>query len=132
VNKTAKLVLGAATIWPLVYMLCFMGFIMSMFFVFSQDAATQAGSPHATGPGPVAVNWFFGLFAAHMLTMLVTLGLMIFYIVDVFGNTRFPRDQRVLWLLVILLGGPIGMPIYWYLNIWRDPVASPQHPIEQS
>jgi len=75
-------------------MLCFMGFMMSMFFVFSQNAATQA-SPHATGPGPVAVNWFFGLFAAHMLTMLVTLGLMIFYIVDVFGNTRFPRDQRV-------------------------------------
>jgi hypothetical protein len=113
VNTTAKLALGAATIWPLVYIVIFMIFIFSMFWGVSHDPtpSVHAGPPTA----------FFGLFAVHLLTMLEIIGLVIFYVVDAFRNPRITENQRILWAILIFVGGPLGMAVYWYLNIWRTP-----------
>ena len=106
-EKPGKVALGAATLWPFLYMVIFFGFIFSS-ILFSPG----------TGPGFPAA--FAVLFALHIFTMLLIMGLSIFYIVDVFRNNRVDKDKKALWAVVIFLGNMIAMPIYWYLYIWKE------------
>jgi len=108
-QKPGKIALGAATLWPFVYMVIFFGFIFSSFLFLPGDG----------GPGgfPAA---FAVLFALHIFTMLLIMGLSIFYIVDIFKSNRVDKDKKALWAIVIFLGNMIAMPIYWYLYIWKE------------
>jgi hypothetical protein len=113
-GKAGKILLLAATLWPVIYMFLFFGFMITM--VISMPKGGSAG----TGPG----SWFVGLFVVHMMTILWIFALMAYYIVNVFRNDRVAKDQKVLWLIVVFMGGFIAMPVYWYLFIWRDPQSS--------
>jgi len=108
-EKPGKVALGAATLWPFVYMVIFFGFIFSSFLFLPGDGGS-GGFPAA----------FAVLFALHIFTMLLIMGLSIFYIVDVFRNNRVDKDKKALWAVVIFLGNMIAMPIYWYLYIWKE------------
>ena len=110
-QKSSKLLLGAVTLWPIVYFFIFLILIFSA-IVFN---------------APPTFAWIFGL---HLLTMLLIMGLTIFYIVDVFRNNRVDKDKKALWAIVIFMGNMIGMPIYWYLFIWKDPVIANQPPAQ--
>src|SRR3989442_571149 len=103
-KTSSKILLAAATIWPLFYMLLFMGVFMSAFFLTSN------------GPG----NLWAIIIPLHLLTMLLIMGLTVFYIVNVFRNDRVNKDMKVLWAVVLFMGSMIATPIYWYLYIWRD------------
>ena len=109
-KKSSKILLAAATVWPFFYMLLFLGFMMLMFL-------TASNGPGDGGPGLL----FMLIFPLHILTMLLMMGLTVFYIVNVFRNERVVKDMKVLWAVVIFIGSIIAMPIYWYLYIWRDP-----------
>src|ERR1700722_4534196 len=91
-NTTAKRALGAATLWPFVYILVFIGFIFSTFLSMSHDTSDA----HARATLPTA---FIALFAVHLATMLEIIGLLVFYVVDAFRNPRIPADQRILWAI---------------------------------
>ena len=107
--------LAAATIWPFVYMLLFMGVA---FFAF------LAGN---NGP---SIIWTI-IIPLHLLTMLMIIGLTAFYIVNVFRNERVGKDMKVLWAVVIFMGSIFAMPVYWYLYIWRAlPVTPGQSQLE--
>jgi phospholipase D-like protein len=111
-KKSGKLLLGAATLWPVVYMFIFFIFIFSMVFIRVDE----------TGPGNLGAS-IASIFTLHIFTMLLVMGLTIFYIVDVFRNERVEKDKKVLWAIVIFMGNMIGMPIYWYLYFWKDPIV---------
>lgn len=115
-SRTTKILLGIATAWPIVYMGLFMAFMFgSFFFTFMTEMHHSGAGPEAF---PIA---FVVLFALHFLTMLWILGLLVFYILHVFQTNRVPKDQKALWAVVLFLGGPLAMPVYWYLYIWREP-----------
>lgn len=102
-KQSTKLLLGAATLWPLVYMFIFFGAaFFSVLFRREEPSALWAV-----------------IIPLHLLTMLVIFALIAFYIVNVFRNDRVGKDMKVLWAVVIFMGGIIAMPVYWYLNIWR-------------
>ena len=112
-NKGLKLLLGAVTIWLPFYLLLFMG--VAFYSAFS-------------GSSEPSVIWAV-IIPLHLLTMLLTIGLMIFYVVNVFRNEQVKKDAKVLWAVVLFMGGIIAMPVYWYLYIWRDmPNTSPPRP----
>ena len=80
-------------------------------------------------PLPFIGIGFAGLVAAHMLTILLMLGLMPFYIVLVVKNARLDETMRIVWVVLICMLGMFAMPVYWYLNIWRDaPAPAVQNP----
>jgi hypothetical protein len=112
-QKPGKLFLGVVTLWPLAYMILFFVFIFSTILF-----GGPGGSPGAFPPSFVII---FGL---HLLTMLVIMGLTIFYMVDVFRNDRVDKDKKVLWAIVIFMGNLIAMPIYWYLYFWKEPALT--------
>lgn len=118
-TKTSKILLAIATIWPFLYTLLVFVFLFSFILFMPRDGSSEEAS-------------FPTLFILlHLLTMLLIIGLTVFYMVDVFRNDRVDKDKKVLWALVLFMGNVIAMPIYWYLYFWqggeaRQIVASPK------
>ncbi|HEY0615661.1 MAG TPA: hypothetical protein VGC96_13500 [Candidatus Elarobacter sp.] len=114
-SKQARLVLGLATFWPVLYLVIFLGFVLTM--VLAVPLSSGRGSPE------LGVS-FFALFAVHIVTIVWIMGLTVFYMIDVFRNPRVVGDRKVLWAVVIFMGGFLAMPVYWYLFMWREPAGA--------
>lgn len=71
---------------------------------------------------PIGIVIFFGI---HMLTILLIMGLMPLYIILVVKSDRLDQTMRIIWVVLICMVGMFAMPVYWYLNIWRDPPVTP-------
>lgn len=107
-SKTLRLLLGLVTVWPFAYLILFFLTIFSLIFF--------VGAEPGTGPPPAIAL----IFPLHILTMLFSMALIVFYIVNVFKNDRVEKDKKVLWAVVLFMGSAIAMPIYWYLYIWKE------------
>jgi hypothetical protein len=109
-KRSNKILLGIATIWPLVY--------IPLFFItiFSTILLTERGG----APGPAFPLIFVVIFPLHIITIFGGLALSVFYIVNVFRNERVEKERQVMWVILLFMAGMIAQPIYWYLYIWRD------------
>ena len=116
-KKPTKILLAIATAWPVFYMVLFFAFVLSA--VFLADGSEEGG--------PIA-SMFLIIFPLHILTMLLIMGLTVFYIVNVFRNERVDKDKKALWAIVLFMGSMIAFPIYWYLYIWREVPPVSQNP----
>ena len=65
------------------------------------------------------------LFLLIILTALLSLGLLIYYIVHVVNNNRIDSTERIIWVLVFVLAGMVGFPVYWYMRIWKQQSVRP-------
>lgn len=117
-SRTTKILLGIASLWPIVYMGLFMAFMFgTFFFTFISEMKHPGAEPEGF---PVA---FAVIFALHFFTILWIFGLLGVYIWHLFVTDRVPKDQKALWAVVLFLGNMMAMPVYWYLYIWREPRA---------
>lgn len=104
-NRVLAAILGALTVVPLVYMAYF--FWMASHFM--SAGASQPGENDA----------FEHLFALHVGTMLLIVGLLAFYVPYLFRTNRVPQEKKSLWAIVLFMGSVIAMPIFWYHYIWK-------------
>jgi len=109
-SKPVKVILGVASLWPLLYMLIFICYWLYMVLWITSHPEGGGGAP-----GGIAL-----LFIVHGITMVWLLALLAIYIYDVFNNSRVDKDKKALWAVVLFLGNVIAMPIYWYLYIWAE------------
>jgi hypothetical protein len=123
-GRPLKLLLGALSLWPIVYFVVFVVFFIADFFSTFADISSGHQSPDTSR---FFAN-FQTFFILQWVTILFTYGLIALYVVDVFRTERLARDRRVLWLVVLLVGSFIAMPVYWYLYVWRDPDPPPPWP----
>lgn len=125
-NKPVKLILGMASIWPIIYIVFFFFSIFFSFTSFGTHSAPLPGLPAewfmTTGPG--MPPGFFIIFGLHLFTIVLSIALLIFYIVNIFRNDRVASDKKVLWAIVMFFGGMIAMPVYWYIYIWKVPEST--------
>ena len=117
-TRKSTIALGILTIIPFVYFLLFIGFFATVFLTLLRSAGTLDTSP--------SFSSFAVFFILHFVMIICTLALTIFYMVDVFRNDRVKKDMKVLWAVVIFLGGFVAMPIYWYLYIWSAHKSQPE------
>lgn len=104
-SKKTGIAIGILTFLPPFYMLAsFIGFA----FVIT-----------LSGPKPDP-RWFIAFMAAHLLVMLLMLGLLIFYVAHIVTNVQLTSDHKILWIVLLFFAGIIAMPIYWFLFILRD------------
>jgi hypothetical protein len=123
-RDSTKLLLGIATLWPIVYMFLFLTLIFGTFVWGVSHAQPNAAAPPR---GPFFL--FLLIFALHLITMFWIVALIAFYIYNLFHNDRVSPDYKPLWAVVLFLGNFIAMPIYWYLYIWKSaPNAAPATP----
>ena len=111
--RRALMFVGA--VWPLIYMVLFIGLIV-------ESVVRSGGNPDNDLLVPFEV-----LMGLHIATMLVILAATVAYVVHAWRSPRIQSDQRVLWLIVLLLGGFIAMPVYWWLYL-RSPQDAANEP----
>ncbi|HNU82823.1 MAG TPA: hypothetical protein PKO05_05280 [Thermoanaerobaculia bacterium] len=111
IRKPLALVIGGLTLLPAV--LLAIAFALFLLLV-------VAGEGHHRGPGYGLLATMIGLF---VVTILLIIGLLVFYIAHLFKNPRLQQETRILWVLVLFLSNQAGLGfvaciIYWWLHIW--------------
>jgi hypothetical protein len=120
-KRSTKILLGLVTIWPIVYTFLFVLAIFSMMFLMP----FAAGAIPPKQPESLLIPLgFLSFFAVHLLTILLSVGLMAFYIVRVF-KTPLDQAMKIMWTILICMYGVFAMPVFWYLYIWREPSPFP-------
>jgi hypothetical protein len=117
-KKSTKIWLGIATIWPIVYMFLFFLVIFSVFIM----AALNPGAHAPVDNSPASILFpigFMGFFVLHMLTIVGTLALTVFYIIRVIKTEQLDQNMKIMWLLLLFFMGMLAQPVFWYLYIWR-------------
>lgn len=113
-SRPVTILLGALSLWPILYFFFFLVFIVYSFGWMSRGGGAERTFPAA----------FQYVFLAHIVTMVLMFALTAVYVVHVFRTDRLASDRRVLWGIVLILGNVIAFPIYWYLYLWRDSAPS--------
>jgi hypothetical protein len=106
-SRIGKIFLGLLTILPIAYMFYFFSFAFSNFGAQPQIFDEQQ---------------FNMIFKLHIGAMVLTFGLLIFYIVHLFRTEIVANDKKALWAVVLFFGNMIAMIVYWFLYIWPDKV----------
>lgn len=102
-NKALRIVIGAATLWPIGYAMFFIG---AGFFSFFYPA--------------YAHTWDSVFLPLLLLTIVLIWSLLAFYLIHLYKSDRVNRHQKLPWILALFAGTIIAMPVFWYLYIWRD------------
>lgn len=100
-SRPIKLLVGAATLWLPLYMIAFFAFAFS--------------------GGWRDKHSFDVLFRVHMVSSLLSVGLLVFYIVHLF-KVSLNTDRRIMWALTIFFLGPFAMPFYFFKHVWPEAV----------
>jgi hypothetical protein len=114
-SRPVKLLIGAATLWPLAYIVLFFVFVLTMVL-----SLARAPAPAPPGPSAWPFAGFLVLMVLHMGTALLIFGLMAFYLLFVFKSDRVAADSKMMWALVIVFGNIVAMPVFFYLHIWPE------------
>jgi hypothetical protein len=114
-GRPVKLLIGALTLWPFVYLVLFFAFSFASFFIMAGHAGGAEASHSAGAPIAFAV-----LFIAHLGTMLMMLALIAFYIVYLFKTDRVRQDKKALWAVVLFLGNMLAIPVFFWIYVWPD------------
>jgi hypothetical protein len=118
-KKSTKIWLGSATIWPIVYLALFFVVIFSVVIIAGLNPGTHA--PVENSPASIFFPvGFMAIFALHMLTVMGTLALTVFYIIRVFKTEQLDQNMKIMWMLLLFFMGMLAQPVFWYLYIWRD------------
>ncbi|MFT3704119.1 MAG: hypothetical protein QM802_17260 [Agriterribacter sp.] len=123
-SKSAKILLGILTLLPIVGM----GFyILAFFKTFAEISHQTITSDGINQTLPFDFfRQFFSVAIWAILSGLLSIGLLIYYIIHVVNNKIIDGNERLVWILVFIFAGMIGFPIYWYMRIWQE------HPGETS
>lgn len=109
-GKFGKVLLLVLTLLPMGYYFFFVFFFLNLFF----------GVVNGQEPDWFAEDRFpVALFAAHFGAILLSIGLLGWYIVAVVKNPALETVMKLIWVLVLFQLSFFAMPVYWYLYIWR-------------
>ena len=111
-----KVLLGAATLWPLVFIIFFICFMVGVvFFDFMAEFAIEDVFP-----------FFIAVFILLILTIPLLFALTAIYFAVLLKSDRVTQDKRGFWTVAFLLGGPITMAIFFTVYIWKTPGQAPK------
>lgn len=109
-KRAAAAALGVLTLLPLLYLVVF----VTYFF------PTLSSLGH---PGGIAEEYYFDLFNLTFrlwaAAIVLALALLVFYGVFAHRANIVPIEKRSLWVIGLLVGHIIVMPVFWYLYVWR-------------
>jgi Phospholipase_D-nuclease N-terminal len=73
-------------------------------------------------PDPIHVlSTMAPFFILIILSALLHIGLLIFFIIHAINNKQVKSEERIIWVLVFIFVSSIGFPIYWAIRIWPEP-----------
>jgi hypothetical protein len=113
-NTAAKVILGIFTFLPVLLLILF----FYNFFEIILHYAPDFNSGHIERPTrEEMLTMITPLFLYIILTSLISLGLLIYYIVHAVNNKNIDSSERVIWVLLFVFIGLIAFPIYFFARI---------------
>ena len=103
-NKWLLLVL---TILPMLYIIGFIGLVFQSVIYFHNH----------TQSNPWIFSYFWVFFVVHILFMAEIIFTIVLYVFNILKNPNVPREERTLWVVLVILLSFAGMLIYWFLKI---------------
>ncbi|NLN32570.1 MAG: hypothetical protein GX159_03125 [Flavobacteriaceae bacterium] len=104
----------------LLFALIFVGYMVFVFSMITQ-AENFDGNAEVANETPMELFVGFGFFFVMiMLTALISIFSLIYYILHVTKNPNFETDNsnmRIVWILIILFANGLGGFIYWLAEI---------------
>lgn len=116
-QSSTKILIGVLSFIPIIILIIFLFQFFSLFFNLVSISSINASLENAIMSN---LRYFF-IFA--FIESVLTIGLTIFFIIDIFKNPRLDKDWQIIWLIIIIFISIISFPVYWYINIWREPPA---------
>jgi hypothetical protein len=110
-SKNTKILVGVLTFLP------FVSFIFNIWY-FLKIITELSHSGNA--PDTAVFNGFTSFAAILSFTILLSIGLLIYYIVHAVNNKALTSDERLMWILLFIFISTIAFMIYWVLKIWQD------------
>jgi hypothetical protein len=112
VTRKKAILLGLATIWPVIYMFLYMGFVVGLIFY-----------THQLGKQDLPLKiilLFIPVVFLHIITIVTVFSLLAYYVIYLFNSGTVPENHHLLWALVLILCNIFSMPVFWYLYVWRN------------
>ena len=120
VSKPVKYLLGFATFWYTIYLLLTI-IVILLFFGYMVVALMQGGEAVSDlQPLLRRALSLEAMLPIHLCSLVLELGLLIFYLVHTIKNTAASDAMRIALGLGHLFLPFVAMPIYYYLYIWRE------------
>tara|TARA_R110002072_G_scaffold125944_2_gene262328 strand:+ start:3883 stop:4275 length:393 start_codon:yes stop_codon:yes gene_type:complete len=115
-TRSKKIWLGVLTFLPIVcaiiYIICF-----ALYFItFASIIEHEASDTSINNPG-FLVGSFGLMFLMILIAVISSIGLMIYYIIHANSNPNFDSNQKLIWILVLVLAGGIGTIVYYFIEI---------------
>lgn len=101
IPRALKLLLLVVTMWPLVYSILAVTFILDVMI--------------RSGPSAIRQE----LFVLHIITVGAAIALIVAYGFHLYKNDRLTGNAKMIWLVGIVFGSFVAMPLYWWKYIWK-------------
>lgn len=119
-SRRLRWLLGLATAWPLAYLTLFLPQLLEVMHFL---AGRRSGGP--AFPDTPALVFAFAL---HTVTMVVVAALVVAYVAHLSKNARIPEEQKLPWVLLLVLGSVLVMPVYFALHVARPDARATVEP----
>src|SRR5690554_1758224 len=114
-GHSKKVFLGILTFLPLILLL---GYFVIFFKFFLTMMSNTSDNPFHQDEMPVMffanLFWMFVLIG---LSVLISLGIMIYYIIHANKNPRLDSNQKIMWTLILIFVNSIGSIVYYFMEI---------------
>ena len=124
-SSTKKTILGILTVLPLIFL--FIYFVK--FFSMIMSINSNSGFGGQSDPDMI-FSQMVPLFALIGTSVLLTFGLLIYYIIDIVNNPKFQSggNSKLIWIIAVIIGGMIGMIAYFLVEIYPRKELPPLPP----
>ncbi|MEX0998257.1 MAG: hypothetical protein WDZ45_14485 [Flavobacteriaceae bacterium] len=113
-TRKKKIILGILTFLPVFSILAYFFVFLKFFF---STLGTAANDPFIE---EVFFESFIILFILIIVAILSGIALMIYYIIHANSNPNFDSNQKLIWILILVLSSFIGNIIYYFIEIIPD------------
>ena len=76
------------------------------------------------------IDFFSLAICIHIVAGLALTAIVLYYIYRVYHDDRLKPEEKVMWVLILVMLAPITVLAYWYRYIWRatEEDESARHP----
>ena len=114
-TKRVKIALGVATFWPIILVLGGQVLVYRLLLDVNKGV-----------PLPIVPIAYYVVPLVY-LTGVLAWALLVFYIVHALTTQAVPDNRRRFWVVILLVGNLVAMPVYWYKYVWPEDNGDARH-----
>jgi len=111
-KKSTKIWLGILTFMSLIF---FIIYIVGFFTIFINHLP-EIENDSSNFPMEFFMS-FIRIFSFLLLSLIIKVGLMIYYIIHASNNSNNDSSKKIMWILILVFVGFIGNIVYYFLEI---------------